>query len=640
MQQPIQEKERQAILAKRQEILNKINAAKQQQIQTNKNSFQYDSIDAQNNNVKLLQNDDLSNIISRESKNYDLLSQIRQAYEFDDERSQFKNKQLRFQDYIENNTAQSTTILDRSSNNNSRHSYLQKISNQFGPKQFKPKRDKSISKLELNASDSPSRNITVEKSLKESKVKILNQFNQRLETKETQKTQKIEKLKKEIEDQEKLTCTFKPAINENTKMRESLEDISNQNPYDRLSQDAMIRRFKEEKLRRDIDQERLKECSFKPITNESKSFKKSRSQANFKQIQENKENYNTIQQKHYTYNQEKLREIQDKPKINKKSQVIAENKVDLSQPVYQRLYSQADEKIQRMVNLTYDQRQQSQVEPSTNTHLDVAQQNFMAELENREKFRNFLERQQQFEQNKLQNLENALKETQRHKDYTYEPEINQTSRAIVEQYYQNDDNVYSRLYNKPSTTINFTQLNQDLTEFMPQINYTSKVIAAQRDCLKELTQADGKSINQKQQEYLEYKLKDCTFQPKINQNYQVLSGLEEVIEDSKQFHLKRDQWQHQQQAEKTYQEMKQCTFVPHINSQQRWNDDPHVEVKGLERFFELKDLQRRQQAEQDMRIKQVFKDGSTFGNSLSTTPIQPQLQTSKRAIERKEASRY
>ncbi len=55
-------------------------------------------------------------------------------------------------------------------------------------------------------------------------------------------------------------CTFKPQVNNLAN-----GGMANEGPaFERLMTDAMIRKFKEEKKRREMDELKLKECTFKP----------------------------------------------------------------------------------------------------------------------------------------------------------------------------------------------------------------------------------------------------------------------------------------------------------------------------------------------------------------------------------------
>lgn len=77
--------------------------------------------------------------------------------------------------------------------------------------------------------------------------------------------EKLQKIKKELDQQKKQECTFKPNVN-NYCPTESCA-------FQRLQHDAMMRKFKKEKAKRDIANEDIKECTSKPKINEKSKNK-------------------------------------------------------------------------------------------------------------------------------------------------------------------------------------------------------------------------------------------------------------------------------------------------------------------------------------------------------------------------------
>ena len=109
-------------------------------------------------------------------------------------------------------------------------------------------------------------------------------------------------------------------------------------------------------------------------------------------------------------------------------------------------------------------------------------------------------------------------------------------------------------------------------------------MAADRDCPSALTNAQA-NISQTQIDYLQSKEQELTFKPKINKNYA----------NAKPAASKKDQVCEQVLNERHRKEMQECTFKPKINYvNQATVSDKASSVRGTERFYELRDLKRRQ----------------------------------------------
>ena len=76
---------------------------------------------------------------------------------------------------------------------------------------------------------------------------------------------------------------------------------------------------------------------------------------------------------------------------------------------------------------------------------------------------------------------------------------------------------------------------------------------------------------------------------------------------------KKEKWVAEQVQLKAENEIKDCTFKPdiiHLPGGQL--DDKENAVKGLERFYMLRDLQKRKETMKEQRQREVFRDGSKF----------------------------
>lgn len=233
----------------------------------------------------------------------------------------------------------------------------------------------------------------------------------------------------------------------------------------------------------------------------------------------------------------------------------------------------------------------------------------------------FLDRQQEFLEKSIKNKkELASKSTA---DLNFKPIINQNSNLIA--YYKHgysqetlEDKIY-RLGKEAQD--NKAQLQRKLNDdhyskykFEPELNPLSRQLAktSTMESYHEDTRVKKKLQAQASVAELE---KLCSFAPRItspkryssiNSHYKqgedILRGIKKSQEEKKKLIAGANK-------EHELESLNQCTFKP--KSMSRIRSEGNVQVKGTDRFLELRNMAKKQQIEKDLREKQVlYKDMS------------------------------
>jgi hypothetical protein len=230
----------------------------------------------------------------------------------------------------------------------------------------------------------------------------------------------------------------------------------------------------------------------------------------------------------------------------------------------------------------------------------------------------FHERQQEFLHKQHEKREKYRSEEG--KEFSFKPKINATSGVIIEadpeRCNENSEQKYDRLYNKDVRKANE---NRELMEeelyskytYQPKINHLSRLMVADRaptDILN-LTQISKSTLTHPiHQEYEQKHRKECTFKPKINNNYSNVRSeytnkdiLKAKLQEKA---MQRRQVEEQKRMDQEYEELKDCTFKPVINNDQYQAHDQVVVVRGLSRYMELQELALKKTQDQiDREIK-------------------------------------
>ena len=164
--------------------------------------------------------------------------------------------------------------------------------------------------------------------------------------------------------------------------------------------------------------------------------------------------------------------------------------------------------------------------------------------------------------------------------------------------------------------------------FKPAINEISKKIGKRTKMQQMANNADA-ILHKKQlkEENEQKKLQECSFRPNIKkkkkfENVQSRYSqkrlknqvrLEEKEKESKRRQLRR-------KAE--YEELKACTFKPKLVAKKKKQKEI-TEIRGLEKFLQLKDAQRKKVQDRKAREEKVFNIGSQYDHDRKLNHTKP-----------------
>ncbi|CAI2385956.1 unnamed protein product [Moneuplotes crassus] len=438
---------------------------------------------------------------------------------------------------------------------------------------------------------------------------------------------KIEKERKKVEE----TCSFRPNIQKPPVAKRKPADF-----VDRLHSEANRRQEKREKLKRKLEEERMRDCSFKPkIENPNRvgtcrSFSHRPIYERVDEIQKNKNDYLTKLKVETEMNND---HINFQPKVNKQSEKILEKKAKMGQnmknhSVVKRLTEDAAIRIEKeqkkREEINYEISAQYPFKPQLSTYSTPS-------LENK----NFHERQQEFLHKKHERQE--FHRNNEGRDFTFKPQINSTSAVIVEadpdRCTETREQKYGRLYKTDFQKAETTRqtIEQELYgkyDFKPQICPLSRVMAAQRESgnLLEYTQNTKSTLGHSVHQEIDSKSrKECTFKPKINRNYTNVKSAyvnkSEMKAKLQEKAMERRQKEEQKRMDREYEELRDCTFKPTINTGIPEAHNEIVVVRGLSRHMELQELKQKKDHDRLQREIEVFGLGHKFSPYIEQTDI-------------------
>lgn len=388
----------------------------------------------------------------------------------------------------------------------------------------------------------------------------------------------------------------------------------------------------------------MKDCSFKPNIQKDLKVGIPRAASIQKPIYER---VNEVQ-KHKDEVLRKLRvdsefqntDLKFQPQINKLSEKLVNKKIQRTYGsvkninVVERLTKDASDRIENLnrknEDMNHELSQMYPFRPQLSTFTSNSHNNTMYNFETK----NFYERQQEFLHKQHEKRE--AKRNQEGQEFTFKPKINSTSNIIIEADPQRageqDTDKYNRLYQKDYQKAEAAKeaLEYELYgkfTFKPEINNLSKLMAADRTTLDLIEAAQNKSTltHNVHSEMNMQKIKECTFQPKINKNYKEIPATYTNKEEMKakleeKARLRR--LKHEQvMNNREYEEIKDCTFKPTINQGVPKSINEVVVVRGLGRFMELQELAVKKTQDQLEREAQVFGLGHKFAPNLNTSEV-------------------
>ena len=480
---------------------------------------------------------------------------------------------------------------------------------------FKPKINKLPNKKELNYNTSEKRLTPSQKLEQLCKPK-------------TEIIEKREKLKRELEEKENEECTFRPNL---TKPRERLNRSWSELPVqERLYKDAESKFNQREKRTRMKEEMEANSYPYQPQIQSStqKLSGKSRERPPiYQRVLEVQKERNEYLQTIRKSAEEKEPNLTFKPSIDKKSQRMAlirkiKNE-ETNLPVSEKLSRNASQKMIRR-----------QEEMSSEDYTFSPQISVNSEYPNPTS--DFLERQKQVQERVASKRKQLLEKIQA-SQYTFKPQINQNSHYMTisskERNKESQEQRYYRMSSKDwkKRTDKQNRLNEEYYsqyKFEPKINSLSKQLG-RTVSLNELSNVQDFQKKQKlKQRQLEKDMeKDCSFKPSLmsNKKYQNVTSNYRQSEDISNT-IQEQQRQKQQRIEnlkkqREVSELQSCTFQPELIEKRI--EETEEEVKGLERFLELKDMARKNQLEKQQRERKAFLMELPYDPNRSVTVPEP-----------------
>lgn len=393
-----------------------------------------------------------------------------------------------------------------------------------------------------------------------------------------------EKTKRNQELQQAITYNYTPSINSYT----SKPSI----PLEDRFKHERIRIEEREKLKRAFEVEKESECTFKPQITKRKLVSQLPLFQRVEEVQVDKlKKYTKLRQKYEL-------EHSFKPSINENSR-----------------------------NLSSQRKMSTETRTSTShrclSRTSLTQENSTFRLPTRENYlpNEFLNRQAQFSEKLAEKLREKTEEKLR--NYNFTPSINKTSSIIVETCTSpmtlmqksrklSDGNVEKVKKQEVIRENFYAQFRHS-----PEINENSRKIG-RSSSISKLTENHSKDkLRQKRAEELfNEDVKNCTFSPGINQSKQfsyIQSGYKQNAEIMKNIEKNlTDRTQKSKEIKYTYDynELKNCSFKPEIKKTINRTGSLNT-VKGLERYFELKEISKRLAKEKYERELKVFSQRPT-----------------------------
>ncbi|OMJ91712.1 hypothetical protein SteCoe_5743 [Stentor coeruleus] len=387
------------------------------------------------------------------------------------------------------------------------------------------------------------------------------------------------KLKKEIE--EAASYPYTPEIsNYNLKSKFSYEKQSQTNKYEEL-----------EKLKRQQELEKESECTFHP-----KIINKTNSQTiplheRIDQIQ--------IQKLKSSY---KLRQKYDidlsfKPQINSRSRALSTQRktsTDIGSESTKKGLSHAGSSKEIIC---------SDISP-----IRIPKREFYDHSE-------FFNRQDEHINRKNSNIK--TRQEAQNESLTFTPMINKQS-SIIADNNTSPKTIIKRMREMSDNNVLKMQRQNAAREafyakfpFAPEINEVSQKIG-RSSSIEKLTEDNikKKNIDRKVEEICQDDMKNCTFSPKINpkkfhylkssygQDGDIMKRIEEEDKEKREKNRRM-------KFEKEFEEAKCCSFRPEI-SREKNKFEKKTSVKGLDRYFELKQMAKRISVEKEEQEKNAF----------------------------------
>ena len=494
----------------------------------------------------------------------------------------------------------------------------------------------------------------------------------------------VQDLIKERESEFKKTCTFKPRINNFSSKRSA--ELSQMQRVLMLSRPKSEQYEKRERLKREQEEEVLAECTFKPSILKYKGLNSS-----FSGFNANERLYMDAEAK--VFEREKVQRAKEEeylsnfpfhPQVQNSIYKLVGNKKE-QVPIYQRVNEVQQEIHNKKSHIRYlseinDEdltfqpkisqnsyqyannkkiRSASKTPPRCCSHARTNQVGledsytftpFLTSFSNNSKAKgktDFLERQKYYK-NRSQARHQAVVSKLEESSYNFTPEIDSTSKYLAEcSKYRTAEKLETRLVNEGKKN---REMKEDLQEkfysgfkFEPDINQISKSIGKSSSLLEISNNKFSLALKQKlAEEKVAEDDRKNSFTPKllVNKKFEYVNSCykqsDELIGTIKKQFREIQQRREEDKRNKELEEMRECTFTPQGNLGCIYSSDNKVDIKGIDRFFELKSIAKRKENEQKSREKKLFFQNVKGRTEQFTTPQPFNLHpsTKKDKIER------
>ncbi|CAG9333463.1 unnamed protein product [Blepharisma stoltei] len=405
---------------------------------------------------------------------------------------------------------------------------------------------------------------------------------------ETIKKREKERLAKEKEAEK--SCPFKPQISPYPMKRQD-EPVE-----ERLIKLGEERAKSREKLLREKEMNEMITHSFTPkISSESEKIAKKKPPI-YKRIFEIQKEKNNEMEKLRLEN-EKGSEMAFQPRINPKSERIAE---------YKKRLEEQGEVLRKTRSI--DEYRKEESEKYTFSPKISARTNGKG-------FEEFLERQEEFKLKIKEKTQQNITKWQSD-EYTFAPTINPSSRQMAQNIDKSYDDKLDRIgkdehERRENKKAMIQQEYYSKFTYEPEINQLSKALG-RAVSLEELAYDEEGKIKKRllAGALTAEKEQACTFKPEINKNKYTgirskYTDPENVLDNIHEELNKKNEKIEAHRSIKDSEELKDCTFKPQINTPKPQTAKPIV-VSGLDRFLELKELKKRYDEEKKEREEKVF----------------------------------
>ena len=558
--------------------------------------------------------------------------------------------------YIQNKQQQQPKNKRSSSN-----SHFQKVVKQYNPK-YRSKISKSKEKLELMRKELDEKflkehpfkpNITYHNNNNDNTIQETEQqrWNRLAKPKTIDINERMRQKQYDEEMQIKQQCQgFMP--NNKSAIGTNPNDVAN-----RLFNEHAKLKEKREKMKREIEDNKIKEFSFAPeINNQSKIIMNKYEQLPLyerNEIFEKAKNEGIIRMREAI---EKEQMKNNKPVINQKSKELAmkrnnNSSYDGATDIYTRLYNENIKnekhpyKNQELSECTFTPNINNTNPQGTGFDNDIYNSNGNID--------DFLERQKMYEQLKKDRLEKKMAKVKSKEEYTFKPKINLTSDILmktnssranenqqdkIDRLYKGD---YEKIQNRKEQLESFYNAQYD---YKPKINelsryigreptidelYSKKTICLDNNNMQSnINNTNNISSNSLVNTNKSYYDPECTFKPKmytnskynhIQSNYKNdINILERINEEVKNKNDKITGLQN----DLARKDVTECKFQPEINKNvPNFENKTPMLMKGMARYLDQMEKARKAKRDKEEREKEVFITGENWSrDNLITVP--------------------